>query len=177
MNRQAVTSTQEFSTGQAPGRHAARNVPAARTGDAQAGAGLQTLVSEQPGSMTAIPPATDLFTRNAERYAATRSGQQVSVLIAGATTAPGDLGAGQLREAGVEISVSLIDDGEPVTRSAVATQAGLGPCALGDLRAAALAPRSLTAWSPPSSPGACSCSRSATGTVRPDSSTGCCPGC
>jgi hypothetical protein len=149
MNRQAVTSRQAFSTGPAvsagpaaapgrppaPGRHAARNGPA--------GEGLRTLVSEPPGSMTAIPPATDLFTRNAERYAAARSGHQVSVLIAGATTAPGDLGAGQLREAGVEISVSLIDDGEPVTRSAVATQAGLGPCALGDLRAAALLPRSF----------------------------------
>ena len=102
---------------------------------------LRTLVSPPPRSVPA--PDADLFTRTVHRYASGHFGRQISMLIAGAATAPGDLGADQLREDGADISVSLIDDGQPVTRAAVAMQARLRPCALGDLRAAALHPRSF----------------------------------
>ena len=109
-------------------------------GGLQSGGRLRTLVSPPPAS--APPPDADLFTRTVHQYASGRFGRQISMLIAGAATAPGDLGADNLRENGADISVSLIDDGQPVTRAAVATQARLRPCALGDLRAAALHPRS-----------------------------------
>jgi SAM-dependent methyltransferase len=84
-----------------------------------------------------------MFTRSAQQYASGHFGRQITVLLAGATTAPGDLSADKLREDGLDISVSLIDDGQPVTRAAVAAQAGLRLCTLGDLRAAALLPRSF----------------------------------
>jgi hypothetical protein len=106
----------------------------------QADGRLRTLVSPPPASEP--PPDADLFTRTVRHYASGHFGRQISMLIAGAATAPSDLGADQLREDGADISVALIDDGQPVTRAAVATQARLRPCALGDLRAAALHPRS-----------------------------------
>jgi hypothetical protein len=109
-------------------------------GGIQSGGRLRTLVSPPPAAGPA--PGADLFTRSTLQYASGRLGQPLSMLIAGAATAPGDLGADQLREDGTDISVSLIDDGQPVTRAAVATQPRLRPCALGDLRAAALHPRS-----------------------------------
>jgi SAM-dependent methyltransferase len=93
--------------------------------------------------VTTAQPEPDLFTRSAQQYAAGRFGRQIAVLLAGAATAPGDLGADRLRADGVDVTVSLIDDGEPVTRSAVAGQARLRECVLGDLRAAALPPRSF----------------------------------
>jgi hypothetical protein len=111
-----------------------------RAGGLQTDGRLRTLVSPPPS----VPaPDADLFTRTVHRYASGHFGRQISMLIAGAATAPGDLGADQLREHGADISVSLIDDGQPVTRAAVAMQARLRPCALGDLRAAALHPRSF----------------------------------
>jgi SAM-dependent methyltransferase len=99
--------------------------------------------SPSAASVTTAPLEPDLFTRSARQYWSGRCGRQIAVLHAGAATAPGDLGAGQLREEGADISVSLIDDGQPVTRSAVAAQARLRRCILGDLRAAALLPRSF----------------------------------
>jgi SAM-dependent methyltransferase len=88
-------------------------------------------------------PESDLFTRSARQYAGGRFGRRVTVLLAGVATAPGDLGAAMLREAGLDISVSLVDDDTPVSRAAVAGQPNLGRCAFGDLRAAALLPRSF----------------------------------
>jgi hypothetical protein len=111
-----------------------------QSGSIQADGRLRTLVSPPPASEP--PPDADLFTRTVRHYASGHFGRQISMLIAGAATAPSDLGADQLREDGADISVALIDDGQPVTRAAVATQARLRPCALGDLRAAALHPRS-----------------------------------
>jgi hypothetical protein len=110
-----------------------------QSGGIQSGGRLGTLLSTPPAS---VPPDADLFTRTVHQYASGRLGRQISMLIAGAATAPSDLGADKLREDGADISVTLIDDGQAVTRAAVATQARLRPCALGDLRAAALHPRS-----------------------------------
>lgn len=110
-----------------------------------AGARPRTLVSSSPASSSpasGAEPETDLFTRTVRHYTSGHFGRQISMLIAGAATAPSDLGADKLRDDGADISVSLIDDGQPVTRAAVATQARLRSCALGDLRAAALHPRS-----------------------------------
>jgi SAM-dependent methyltransferase len=112
-------------------------------GRPQAGVRLRALVSPSPPSVTTAVPEPDLFTRSAQQYTAGRFGRQIAVLLAGAATAPGDLGVDRLRADGADVTVSLIDDGGPVTLSAVAGQAGLSQCVLGDLRAAALPPRSF----------------------------------
>jgi hypothetical protein len=83
-----------------------------------------------------------LFTRYAHAYATERFGQQVTVLLAGAVTAAGDLGADELRESGLDVSVEAIDDDQPVTRAACAADPVLGRCRLGDLRTVSLVPRS-----------------------------------
>src|SRR5262249_36250970 len=82
-----------------------------------------------PGTADARPalPATpvprlargDLFARPTGSYAAENSGQQITILQAGCTTAE-DLGADALRAAGARLSVSMIDEDNEVTRAAVA---------------------------------------------------------
>jgi hypothetical protein len=71
-----------------------------------------------------------------------RAGQQVTVLHAGAVTAT-DLGIDALRADGSDISVTLIDDDQPVTRAATRARAALSACVLGDLRTVPLAPRAF----------------------------------
>jgi SAM-dependent methyltransferase len=83
-----------------------------------------------------------LFIRWAHMYAADRFGQQVAVLLAGAVTAASDLGLAELRETGADITVTLVDDDQPVTRAAVASNPDLARCTLGDLRTVALPQRS-----------------------------------
>jgi SAM-dependent methyltransferase len=85
---------------------------------------------------------TSLFSRYAHAYVTDRFGQQVTLLVAGAVTAAGDLGAEELRESGLDVSVEAIDDDQPVTRAAFAADPGLSRCRLGDLRTVSLAPRS-----------------------------------
>jgi SAM-dependent methyltransferase len=63
-------------------------------------------------------------------------------LQAGCTTADGDLGVGALREAGAGITVSLIDDDQPVTRAALSLDQSLAGCVQADLRTVPLPPRS-----------------------------------
>jgi SAM-dependent methyltransferase len=106
----------------------------------QSAGGVRTLASPRP---TAATTETDLFTRSARQYASGRFGQQVTMLFAGASTAYCDLGADALRADGIDITVRLIDDDRRVTRAAVAAQARLSGCILGDLRAARLRPRSF----------------------------------
>src|ERR1022692_4907426 len=65
-------------------------------GGLQSGGRLRTLVSPPPAS--APPPDADLFTRTVHQYASGHFGRQISMLIAGAATARGDLGADKLRE-------------------------------------------------------------------------------
>ena len=115
-----------------------------------------------------------------------RFGQPIAVLLAGAVTAAGDLGAASLRAGpGADLSLGLVDDDQPVTRAAVGSHPDLDRCTLGDLRTVPLPQRSFdivqatlllepmstpnwcsTGWSARSSRAACCACRSVTG-VRP----------
>ena len=82
----------------------------------------------------------DLFARHTRSYAAENSGQQITILQAGCTTAE-DLGAEALRAAGAKLSISMIDEDSEITRAAVALHQHLAGAILGDLRNAPLPPR------------------------------------
>jgi SAM-dependent methyltransferase len=84
----------------------------------------------------------DLFVRHTRDYAAGRAGQPITILHAGCTTAS-DLGAEQLRAGGAEVSVSLVDDEQPVSRAAVAANPGPHRAVLGDLRTVPIPPRAF----------------------------------
>ncbi|HWG64467.1 MAG TPA: class I SAM-dependent methyltransferase [Streptosporangiaceae bacterium] len=73
---------------------------------------------------------------------ADHSGRPVALLFAGCTTATTDLGVGELRRAGADISLTMIDDDQPVCRAAAAQIPALARSALGDLRTVPLPPRS-----------------------------------
>ncbi len=88
-------------------------------------------------------PETALFSRWAQGYASERFGQPIAVLLAGAVTAAGDLGAAGLRATGADLSVGLVDDDQPVTRAARDSHPGLARCTLGDLRTVPLPQRSF----------------------------------
>jgi hypothetical protein len=82
----------------------------------------------------------DLFGRHTRSYAAENSGQQITILQAGCTTAE-DLDADPLRAAGARLSVSMIDEDNEVTRAAVAHHRSMSAAILGDLRTVQLPPR------------------------------------
>jgi len=82
----------------------------------------------------------DLFSRHTRSYAAEHSGEQVTILHAGCTTAE-DLGVAALRAAGAQLSVSMIDDDSEVTRAAVARHHELRAATLGDLRTVPMSQR------------------------------------
>jgi SAM-dependent methyltransferase len=84
----------------------------------------------------------DLFARYVCDYVTGRFGQQIMILLAGCTTARTDLDVGALRAEGADISVGLIDDDQPVTRTAAGRQEALRACVHGDLRTVPLPPRS-----------------------------------
>jgi len=86
------------------------------------------------------PARGDLFGRHTRSYAAENSGQRITILNAGCSTA-GDLGADALRAAGARLSVSMIDDDSEVTRAAVAQHQSLSDAVLGDLRTVPVPPR------------------------------------
>jgi SAM-dependent methyltransferase len=82
----------------------------------------------------------DLFGRHTRSYAAANSGQQITILRAGCTTAD-DLGVDALRAAGARLSVTNVDEDGEVTRAAVAQHQQLTDAILGDLRTVPLPPR------------------------------------
>jgi SAM-dependent methyltransferase len=82
---------------------------------------------------------TDLFVRHTHDYVTGRAGQPIAILHAGCATAS-DLGSEHLP---ADVSVSLVDDDQPVTRAAVAARNGLGHAVLGDLRTVPLPPRAF----------------------------------
>lgn len=84
-----------------------------------------------------------MFSHWAQGYASERFGQPIAVLLAGAVTAPGDLGAAGLRAAGADLRVGLVDDDQPVTRAARGSHPRLAQCTLGDLRTVPLPQRSF----------------------------------
>jgi SAM-dependent methyltransferase len=83
-----------------------------------------------------------LFTRMALDYAGHRPGQAIVVLQAGCATAGGDLDLAALRARRRDLTLTLLDDDNEVTRAAVASSPGLRPAVLSELRAAPLVPRS-----------------------------------
>jgi len=87
--------------------------------------------------------AARVFTQAALDYAAHRPGQPLALLQAGCTTAGDDPDTARLRRAGYHVAVSRIDDDSPAARATVAAHQELRACTLGDLRMAALAPRSV----------------------------------
>jgi hypothetical protein len=105
--------------------HAARPGAAGRTGTAP-------VVPRLAGG--------ELFGRHVRSYAAENSGQQITILQAGCTTAE-DLGVDPLRAAGARLSVSMVDEDNEVTRAAVAYHQDMHGAILGDLRTVALPPR------------------------------------
>ena len=116
-----------------------------RAGQSRAGQSRVRPPGARPASAGPVEPAaeTALFSHWAEGYASERFGQPIAVLLAGAVTAAGDLGAAGLRAAGADLSFGLIDDDQPVTRAAVDSQPGLARCTLGDLRTVPLPQRSF----------------------------------
>jgi SAM-dependent methyltransferase len=100
--------------------------------------------SAAPGadSRGAAVPDAGLFARYTREYVTGRDGQQVTILEAGCTTADDDLGVGELRGAGADIVVSLIDDDRPVTSAALSADQSLADCVQADLRTVPLPPRS-----------------------------------
>jgi SAM-dependent methyltransferase len=99
--------------------------------------------SDRDGHRGLSGPAARLFTEAALGYAAHRPGQPLSLLQAGCTTAGDDPDTGRLRAAGCDVTVSLIDDDHPAARATVLAHPELRGCTLGDLRIAALVPRSV----------------------------------
>jgi hypothetical protein len=112
--------------------------------DPAAGAGPATVIPGPAAApqdpVPAIPARRDgsLFVRHVLSYTAERAGSQVAMLHAGCATSASDLAAARLRAEGQEITVSLVDDDQPVTRAATT---GLARCTLGDLRSVPLPPR------------------------------------
>jgi len=104
-----------------------------------------TTAQAAPGATAAVPAdglEDDLFARYTRDYVTGRDGQQVMILQAGCTTAETDLDVGVLRDKGADITVSLIDDDQPVTSAALSMHQDLAECVQGDLRTVALPPRS-----------------------------------
>jgi SAM-dependent methyltransferase len=82
----------------------------------------------------------ELFGRHTRSYAAENSGQPITILHAGCTTAE-DLGVDALRAAGATVSIAMVDEDGEVTRAAVAQHQHLADAILGDLRNVPLPPR------------------------------------
>ncbi|HET7243608.1 MAG TPA: methyltransferase domain-containing protein [Streptosporangiaceae bacterium] len=95
------------------------------------------------GTAPAVVPRLaggELFGRHVRSYAAENSGQQITILQAGCTTAE-DLGVDPLRAAGARLSVSMVDEDSEITRAAVARHQDMREAILGDLRTVPLPPR------------------------------------
>ena len=110
-------------------------VPGARAPNAS----LRRPGAARAGSRT----STGLFTRSVLDYAAHQSGQVISVLQLGCVTAGSDLDLTGQDARRYRFAVTMLDDDNAVTRSAVARQPGLSQAILGDLRAVPLTPRSV----------------------------------
>jgi SAM-dependent methyltransferase len=113
--------------------------------------GVADAESIRPGKHRAGPASVmpgGLFTSAALDYASHhdaaghRGGRALQILQAGCATADGDLDLAALRASRCEMTLTLLDDDNEVSRAAVARRADLRPAVLGDLRAAPLLPRS-----------------------------------
>ena len=143
----AESATAEGAAGAAagPGRPARRNAePASNVvvvGSQTGPAAPATSAPVADSGPVAVPDG-GLFARYTREYVSGRDKQQVTILEAGCTTAGDDLGVGDLRRAGADIVVSLLDDDQPVTSAAIRMDDSLADCVQGDLRRVPLPPRS-----------------------------------
>ena len=143
----AEPATAEGAAGAAagPGRPARRNAePASNVvvvGSQTGPAAPATSAPVADSGPVAVPDG-GLFARYTREYVSGRDKQQVTILEAGCTTAGDDLGVGDLRRAGADIVVSLLDDDQPVTSAAIRVDDSLADCVQGDLRRVPLPPRS-----------------------------------
>ena len=143
----AEGATAEGAAGAAagPGRPARRNAePASNVvvvGSQTGPAAPATSAPVADSGPVAVPDG-GLFARYTREYVSGRDKQQVTILEAGCTTAGDDLGVGDLRRAGADIVVSLLDDDQPVTSAAIRMDDSLADCVQGDLRRVPLPPRS-----------------------------------
>jgi SAM-dependent methyltransferase len=86
----------------------------------------------------------ELFARPTRDYVYQVLGRPVAVLLGGCQTPVEELGLDKLRESGFEISVTTVDQDDPVTRAAAPYRAApYRKALLGDLRAIPLPPRSF----------------------------------
>ncbi len=118
-------------------------LPAANSDPAAAERAAPASTASRAGTSAPVVPRLaggDLFGRHTRSYAAEHSGQQVTILQAGCTTAE-DLGVDALRRAGAQLNVSMIDEDSEVTRAAVACHQDMTEATLGDLRTVPLSPR------------------------------------
>ena len=131
-------------TREAPAPDAAPKEASARGAPSREAPARDAAPSEPTGQRVPAhdPSDADLFARYTRDYVSGREGQQITVLQAGCTTADGDLGIGTLRAAGADVAVSLIDDDQPATRTALSTDESMAGCVHGDLRTLPLPPRS-----------------------------------
>ena len=143
----AQPATAEGAAGAAarPGRPARRNAePASNVvvvGSQTGPAAPATSAPVADSGPVAVPDG-GLFARYTREYVSGRDEQQVMILEVGCTTAGDDLGVGDLRRAGADIVVSLLDDDQPVTSAAIRMDDSLADCVQGDLRRVPLPPRS-----------------------------------
>jgi SAM-dependent methyltransferase len=82
------------------------------------------------------------FTRFVLDYAAQHRGHPVTILQAGCATAGPELDLPALGAAGHEVLVSFIDDDSKAVRAAIASRPELASAMLGEMRSAAVPPRS-----------------------------------
>jgi SAM-dependent methyltransferase len=111
---------------------------------ARAGAvGASTVTAPPASTAVAARDLAEPFTRPVLDYAAQHAGQPITVLRAGCVTAGAELDLDTLRASGCAVAVTMVDDDNPVTRSAVAQRGDLSAAVLGELRSVPLAPRSF----------------------------------
>jgi SAM-dependent methyltransferase len=84
-----------------------------------------------------------LFTQFVHDYAAARPGKVISILQAGCATVGQELDLAALRDRGVELDLSMIDDQCAVTRELIARRPELQHALLAELRSVPLRPRSF----------------------------------
>jgi hypothetical protein len=123
----------------APDRDSPHRAP---TGPAapEPAAGAAPAARAAPAAVVPRLARGDLFGRHTRSYAAESTGQEITILQAGCTTAE-DLGTDALRAAGARLTVGMIDEDTAVTHAAVARHKSMGEAVLGDLRTVPLSPR------------------------------------
>jgi SAM-dependent methyltransferase len=106
------------------------------------------VAANEPGSVRAwqpsgVPDTAEIFARSVYDFAMHGESSSLTLLEAGCGRPSANLGADQLRACGIDIRVTGVDHDHPLTRQVSAACVDLQSFTLGDLRTAALAPRSF----------------------------------